>query len=521
MGLLAWKGPSFLQPITIAIWGIAIAAAGSLFFLRKGVSETALTSCERRVIALLLLLAVIALSKATYSVGPVGELYLGQISRSLEVGARSDSRINYHVVQMVAARDHAYGPIVSRLLAPWNFSHRGPLAGLAASVTVLGTRARPSITFPDSPWQIFDREGFAAYRAAMIVMACCLLWPVFALLRLFLPELQALLGFLVVAGSPFIIHELYFTWPKSMAAGLVVMSAGLAWQKRYLLSGLLLGLAYLVHPSALLATPAILAFPLLHLSSTPDVLRQGPTVLAAMARQVAGAAIFILLWRAVNGRRYSQGGFLDYFRMAYNLPPTLQNWLAVRWLSLRNTVIPLHLYFFDRLNDSIVLSGVPPAILIFFIQYWTSLPSGVGLVLYPCLLYWLILAWKYARAWLVFIVFVPLLVFTLYWGAFTTGLLREGLHAWVLGVLCLGAWCWLTHGAKAHGWWRYTSWALLLRGIETIAMLILPGIVTQRRLINDTFAITDVISLALLLAGCTTLYVLTFRLSESLRRMQA
>ena len=41
-------------------------------------------------------------AKANISVGPPGELDSGTVSRSLEVGAHSDSRISYHVVQLVA-----------------------------------------------------------------------------------------------------------------------------------------------------------------------------------------------------------------------------------------------------------------------------------------------------------------------------------------------------------------------------------------------------------------------------------
>jgi hypothetical protein len=80
------------------------------------------------------LLAGFAVAKANLSYGPIGELYGGKVSRTLEVGGHSDSRISYHVVQMVANHLAPFAPVANAYFAPWSFTSRGPLAGILAGV---------------------------------------------------------------------------------------------------------------------------------------------------------------------------------------------------------------------------------------------------------------------------------------------------------------------------------------------------------------------------------------------------
>ena len=108
-----------------------------------------------------------AIARALWSLGPAGELYAGTISRTLEVGGRSDSRIPFMILQLVANG----GPPTAKPappFSPYNFSSRGPLAGLASTPVVLltgGSRRRPA----EQPWRPFDPQGFMAFRLAMML----------------------------------------------------------------------------------------------------------------------------------------------------------------------------------------------------------------------------------------------------------------------------------------------------------------------------------------------------------------
>jgi hypothetical protein len=185
IGLLAWKGPGWLSPAAIArasLWLIAI--YGSYRLIR--VSLTTYTSAmERKTLLVMSILICIAVAKSTYSVDPAGELYGGTISRTLEVGARSDSRVPYIAVQLAGLRLSGYSDFATHMFAPWNFSHRGPVAGLAAAAVALAGPITVQPLLPNEPWTIFDPEGFAAYRTTMIVIAACSLLSVFGLALFF------------------------------------------------------------------------------------------------------------------------------------------------------------------------------------------------------------------------------------------------------------------------------------------------------------------------------------------------
>src|SRR5262249_9827605 len=101
-GLLSWFLARWVEPqrvsaliLVVVVLVIAVVVAthdiGSAFDRHDG----------RAGMIVAILLAVVA-AKGVYSLGPVGELYHEFISRTLEVGDRGDSRIPYHVVQLVA-----------------------------------------------------------------------------------------------------------------------------------------------------------------------------------------------------------------------------------------------------------------------------------------------------------------------------------------------------------------------------------------------------------------------------------
>ena len=77
-----------------------------------------------------------AIGRALWSLGPEGELFAGTISRTLQVGDRSDSRIPFLIPQLIAHHHGPYSQIATEYFAPYNFSSRGPLPGLASAPIV-------------------------------------------------------------------------------------------------------------------------------------------------------------------------------------------------------------------------------------------------------------------------------------------------------------------------------------------------------------------------------------------------
>jgi hypothetical protein len=79
----------------------------------------------------------LAIDRSLWALGPIGELYGESISRTLEVGGRSDSRIPFVIVQLVAHGTAPFSDLANSYFSPFDFSSRGPLAGLASAQVVL------------------------------------------------------------------------------------------------------------------------------------------------------------------------------------------------------------------------------------------------------------------------------------------------------------------------------------------------------------------------------------------------
>jgi hypothetical protein len=526
VGLIAWlvplpKGPQLISKIVL----LALVLYVSYWLVRAPLCRYT-SVVERRVLLIAIVLAAIAVAKASYSRGPVGELFGNTISRTLEVGGRSDSRLPYHVVQLVAWRSKpfsALGQFLYRSYGVWNFSHRGALSAVAAAPLVLAAPVRVPAVMPDQPWTVFDAEGFSVFRIAMIVMACCSLLIVFGLSRLFLSEEWALLAFLVVSTAPFVVHEVYFTWPKLEAGSFALLAAYLIFRQRYFGSGLALGLGYLCHPSALVATPALAGLILLdsdRVSNMPKadlrkIFRWGSRTLLMLA----GCAVWAAVWRMINGKHFAQGQFLSYFVQADAWHPNARQWIHHRFDSLWKTFIPLHLFLFHRTDrDAISVYGSTSAAVLFCLQYWTSLPFGAGIAYFFCLLKLLWIALSKARAWLFWVFCIPIALFTLYWGPADSGLLREGLHSWFLGLMIFSVCILKKIDGGVQGFWRVCNWALLSRMIAVTLMLLLPTVVITQSPVQREFALSDIAALLTMLAGPVWLCWFTFRYAEILRK---
>jgi hypothetical protein len=226
---------------------------------------------------------------------------------------------------------------------------------------------------------------------------------------------------------------------------------------------------------------------------------------------ILGLVPFMLLWGAVNRGHYGQSGFLTYLYMADRQVPTLRNWLLDRWNSVCNTLVPLNLFLLNRSNPSVnSVDGESPSIIQFYFQYWSTLPFGAGITYFAFLLKFIWIGFIRARAWLMLVFVAPFTIFTIYWGAASTGLLREGLHPWIIGLMIFSVVMWKM--SRHHNVYsRSCCVALLLRGIETMLMLVLPSVVTRHKLIETQFAPSDTVALLVMTASTTWLYLTTFR----------
>jgi hypothetical protein len=510
-GLLVWFGPRDWPPATIS----RIALSLLFLFIGALLVRWPLTSLlspeELKVLGVITLLAVIAVAKSSYSIGPSGELYRGTVSHSLEGGGRSDSRISYHIVHLIAERRSPYGEAEAVYFAPWTFSHRGPLAALFAAPFVLCTRltgfANPAV---DVTWTLFDPQGFTAYRIAMMALAACSLFIVFGLARLWLDTNWALLAFLVVAGAPFTLHEIFFTWPKLLAGSLVLLACYSFIRRRSFPSGLALGLGYLSHPSVLLCVPGMLGISMASLK----ILYAWRGALSHCRRALtfgAGLSVVLLAWRLINGNHFHQDGFFSYFHDAIPFPFTPINWVHSRLINLSMTLMPMGAFSYRETNPEIMAyGGLSHPWAQFIHQYWSTLPFGVGVFFYPVLIWLVAVGFARQRAWAWLVILPPFALFLIYWGPGNSGLLREGLHGWVLGLLVFAIVMWKTYLANSRVLWRLATVTLVLRGIETVLMLVPFSAWSRGYILQRPFAVSDFCMLAIMIFGTATLTFLVW-----------
>lgn len=451
---------------------------------------------EQRVLGVMCLALGLAIARTLWSLGPAGELYEGTVSRTLVAEPRPDSRIPFLVTELVANGEAPYGEVGASLFLPYNFSSRGPLAGLASAPVVLATGGKPLLGAPESPWLPFDAEGFMAFRIAMIVFSSTILLSLWQLVRRLGGRRAGWLALLLGASTPFFYSDLWFTWPKLLAASFVLLAGIGVVERRTFRAGLATGAAYLMHPSGLLGL-----FGLAPLSLWPPrgARFKRPDLLAGV-RLAAGTAVGVVGWRLLNGSHFMQSGFLEYVKQAYpHLHPTLGQWLEFRLATLADTLVPLFLPLAHGHSVSINrFGGISPGVVHFFFQYWTGVPFGFGIVFFPLLL---VSLWRAGRRWpwaVTASVVIPFLAFWIYWGASVTGLLREGMQAWVFAVLAVVA---LQQAAAGFPWLRSRAIraVLALRGVEVLAVAVGATLGTRGfSAVNGAFELTDIVALCVI-----------------------
>ncbi|MEX2106810.1 MAG: hypothetical protein WD810_07915 [Solirubrobacterales bacterium] len=453
---------------------------------------------EQRALLITSLALGVAIGRSLWSLGPAGELYEGTISRNLVPEGRPDSRISFLLPEMIANGAGPYGEAASALFAPYNFSSRGPLPGMATTPVVLLTGGSPELTYPEAPWQPFDAQGFMAFRLAMMTFSCTVFLSLWELVRRIGGVRAARLALVLAVSTPFLLADLWFTWPKLLGASFVLLAGLCIVERRSFRSGLLVGLGYLMHPSALLGLSGVGLLSLWPLKGArwwrPD--------LRAAVLLVAGVAVGMLGWRLVNGSHFMQEGFLDYVHQAYpETEPPLGAWIDFRLNSLGNTFVPLFLPLVHGHDVSInTIGGISPGIVHFFFQYWTGVPFGFGIVFFPLLL---VSVWRAGRRWpwpVFAVVVVPAVSFTIYWGASLSGMLREGMQSWALVLLAVVA---LQQAAVGFPWLRSTPIRAILavRGVEVLAVAVATTLGTHDfALLSDQFALSDAFAVATIVA---------------------
>lgn len=451
---------------------------------------------EQRTLVVTSLALALGIARSLWSLGPAGELYEGGISRTLVPEGRPDSRTSFLVTGLLANGAGPYAKGGGQLLfIPYNFSSRGPVAGMASAPIVLMSGARPPLGPPEYPWQPFDGQGFMAYRIAMMTFSCSAFLALWQLVRRLGGAKPARFAVLLAVSTPFLIDDLMFTWPKLIAAAFILLAAISVIERRPFRGGLSISAGYLVHPGALVGLLSLVPITIWPMRR-PNWRR--PRLLALVLLAI-GSGIGVEAWKLYNGAHFMQSDFTEYVSWAsvYNLHPSIAQWLEFRFASLAGTLVPMFTPIFhahSAWNNK--LFGISPGVVHFFDQYWTSLAFGLGILFYPLLLLSL---WRAGRRWpwpiLATVVF-PLVIFTIYWGFDLTGLLREGLQYWVLVVIAVVA---LQQAASGYPWLRSVAVRLILcvRALEVFAILV--GMTWGTRgfhLTSANYTLSDAVAMA-------------------------
>ena len=114
---------------------------------------------EQRTLVLTSLALALGIGRALWSLGPEGEMFEGSISRTLQPEGRPDSQTSYLVVRMLVHGENPHGMIGLETFAPYDFSSRGPVPGMASAPIVLMSGGRPELTTSAAPLAAVRRPG--------------------------------------------------------------------------------------------------------------------------------------------------------------------------------------------------------------------------------------------------------------------------------------------------------------------------------------------------------------------------
>lgn len=518
VALAAWLAGDIVRPALLCKGAATALIVSALAWTSLEPSDLRLSRSERQALLVFLLVTMIAAGRSVHSLGVQGELYAGTVTRTLEADGRSDARVPFIIPIDVANHWDPFAPESQAFYSPYTFTSRGPLVGLAATPAVLIWALAPmqTIGHMGEAFEPVDRYGYMQYRFAIIVLGALAVLPFFVALG---GGDLAVAGAAIYALSPFLIHEVYFTWTKQATVPFVLSAFCLVLVRRAGLAGALAGFAYLAHPSAAFAGLAFVPF-LVAIQGETDwrtcsagaLLRprrwwqaRGP--IAAFA---AGTACTLMPWWIYGAGKLNPAGFASYLYLTDGQPgKDVWAWLLSRLHSLASTLVPLYAYVNFRTHPLLQPFGAPPSQLVLFsTQYFYTLPAGVGFVWF----FWRFreLGRSLARSpgFALIMIGLPAALFWIQWGAAVIGLMREGLQvpfaflmlAWVRFLPPAGS-----NDRRLH----------LARAIELLMFIWIPTIVSHRSIANPSLLATDLFGLLVSIAAVLLLTRFTHTAHES------
>jgi hypothetical protein len=209
------------------------------------------------------------------------------------------------------------------------------------------------------------------------------------------------------------------------------------------------------------------------------------------------------MWLMINFGHNQQTEFLHYFfEVDGDHVTSLSEWLRGRAASIANTIIPFNLFFFHSHHPSAnSIFGKSPDTIVFFLQYWTSLPFGMGLLCFPLLVIHLYRGAKKMPMEFIATVFIPFLIFSIYWGGAITGMMREGLHVWVFCLLLFLTWSYVSGNEGKIRIANWQSFLISLRAVEIALMLLLPSVISKKMIIREEYFLSDLVQLGTIIIG--------------------
>ncbi len=514
IALLAWLGGGIVAPRLICRGAVVIVLGFCFFWSLSQPQDLRLSRNEQLVLVVFVLAVTLAAGRSLHALGVHGELYGGAVTKTMVGDNRSDPRVPYLIAMNVAGHWGPYEQQSAALYSPYVFHSRGPIAGLAATPAAMSwsREIMQSIDQMGTPFKPLDPFGYMQYRFSLIAFAALSIIPFFCLIG---GTPAAVVASAVYALTPFFVHELYFTWAKQSSATLLLCGFCMLTARRFVLGGVLAGLAYLAHPAAAFT---ILAFPLvlvmqadwrnMQLGRLFEPRRWWEARRPLLASGLGLAAI-LGPWKAFTHGHFDSSSFADYVFMANGVPDApIGTWLMSRVHSLASTVLPFYSYM--NFSGHVIFKpffvpGLKPVM--FSYQWFYTLPAGVGLVWFVLRFTALRRAWQQFRGFLTTMILLPGAALLVYWGATSTGLMREGLHATFAFLMI--AWCAASVDRSP------TRGMQIARALELLLFIWLPTQISNNGLLSKAHRSTDILGLAMSLASTALLAWLALKAARS------
>ena len=421
---------------------LLLSIAGSSYVLIKHRLYRLWCDVSLPLLILLWLYFLFCVSAAAF---PSGQTAGVTAARVMELtGFPIDNIIPYNVARAVIARMDPRG---LEVVPDWNFSDRGPLAGILAAgfAIITGTR-------DDGPWLVPASPQFFYFEALLIFLNSFSLFAMLSIAERCGGRRSAIAGLLLLASSYTIFQNMIFTWPKLFMAYFLVAGLLLITERRFVIAGLFLSLSYTAHNSAVFPVVAIVAALLIQscrATAKPraSVGLQGASLLLGFFPIYAVWRLFRLVWAPESTRLLYLQLFCYQGADAGRIPPLAALDIYFHDHSLRDI-------FFTRLNNlwypfdfftglpAVLANWSRPTVLARGLSYVVPYQFVYGIGLFTCVLAILgLLSLRRDRATEVLRLFVYVGVGAIIPTAAVLGCpLSTWIHHWAyLGLLATGA----------------------------------------------------------------------------------